>query len=136
MCLIPAPRGTGIVSAPMPKKLLIMTGIGDCYTSARSCLVTLGNSVKVTFDAIFKTCSYLTLGLWKQTVFTKSQEFTGHLRKARVSVQRAQVLLQLWPPHKCVCVFYKNICIKVNIACFLKKGKKECLQQRLTINIK
>merc|ERR1711874_721483 len=33
--LIPAPRGTGIVSAPVPKKLLTMAGIEDCYTSAR-----------------------------------------------------------------------------------------------------
>ncbi|CAH3162100.1 unnamed protein product, partial [Porites lobata] len=33
--LIPAPRGTGIVSAPVPKKLLQMAGIEDCYTSAR-----------------------------------------------------------------------------------------------------
>ena len=33
--LIPAPRGTGIVSAPVPKKLLQMAGIDDCYTSAR-----------------------------------------------------------------------------------------------------
>ncbi|KAK7819255.1 hypothetical protein U0070_008383 [Myodes glareolus] len=89
-------RGTGIVSAPMPKKLLIMTGPGDRYTSAAG-----GTSaVKVTFDAIFKTCSYLTLGLWKETVFTTSQEFTGHLRKIRVSVQSAQVPLQLWLPHK------------------------------------
>merc|ERR1711945_71738 len=31
--LIPAPRGTGIVSAPVPKKLLQMAGIEDCYTS-------------------------------------------------------------------------------------------------------
>merc|ERR1711872_909008 len=30
--LIPAPRGTGIVSAPVPKKLLTMAGIEDCYT--------------------------------------------------------------------------------------------------------
>uniref|UniRef100_A0A8C0KDG8 Small ribosomal subunit protein uS5 n=1 Tax=Canis lupus dingo TaxID=286419 RepID=A0A8C0KDG8_CANLU len=29
--LIPAPRGTGI-SAPVPKKLLMMAGIDDCYT--------------------------------------------------------------------------------------------------------
>merc|ERR1712056_62769 len=29
--LIPAPRGTGIVSAPVPKKLLQMAGIEDCY---------------------------------------------------------------------------------------------------------
>merc|ERR1712098_596967 len=31
--LIPAPRGTGIVPAPVPKKLLQMAGIEDCYTS-------------------------------------------------------------------------------------------------------
>ena len=41
--LIPAPRGTGIVSAPVPKKLLHMAGIEDCYTSARGCTATLGN---------------------------------------------------------------------------------------------
>lgn len=41
--LIPAPRGTGIVSAPVPKKLLNMAGIEDCYTSAKGCTATLGN---------------------------------------------------------------------------------------------
>uniref|UniRef100_A0A8C5W919 Small ribosomal subunit protein uS5 n=1 Tax=Microcebus murinus TaxID=30608 RepID=A0A8C5W919_MICMU len=41
--LIPAPRGTGIVSAPVPKKLLMMAGIDDCYTSAKGCTATLGN---------------------------------------------------------------------------------------------
>uniref|UniRef100_A0A2K6DMQ9 Small ribosomal subunit protein uS5 n=1 Tax=Macaca nemestrina TaxID=9545 RepID=A0A2K6DMQ9_MACNE len=41
--LIPAPRGTGIVSAPVPKKLLMMVGIDDCYTSAQGCTATLGN---------------------------------------------------------------------------------------------
>ena len=30
--LIPAPRGTGIVSSPVPKKLLQMAGVEDCYT--------------------------------------------------------------------------------------------------------
>uniref|UniRef100_A0A8I5ZSA5 40S ribosomal protein S2 n=2 Tax=Rattus norvegicus TaxID=10116 RepID=A0A8I5ZSA5_RAT len=63
--LIPAPRGTGIVSAPVPKKLLMMAGIDDCYTSARGCTATLGNFAKATFDAISKTCSYLTPDLWK-----------------------------------------------------------------------
>uniref|UniRef100_A0A8C8ZVE3 Small ribosomal subunit protein uS5 n=1 Tax=Prolemur simus TaxID=1328070 RepID=A0A8C8ZVE3_PROSS len=33
--LIPSPRGTGIVSAPVPKKLLLTAGIDDCYISAR-----------------------------------------------------------------------------------------------------
>ncbi|CAD7678812.1 unnamed protein product [Nyctereutes procyonoides] len=91
--LIPAPRGTGIVSAPVPKKLLMMAGI-DCYTSARGCTATLGNFAKATFDAISKTYSYLTPDLWKETVFTKSpyQEFTDHLVKThtRVSLQRTQ----------------------------------------------
>ena len=41
--LIPAPRGTGIVSAPVPKKLLQMAGIDDCYTSCRGQTATLGN---------------------------------------------------------------------------------------------
>lgn len=41
--LIPAPRGTGIVAAGVPKKLLNMAGISDCYTSARGQTATLGN---------------------------------------------------------------------------------------------
>nr|XP_035158649.2 40S ribosomal protein S2-like [Callithrix jacchus] len=92
--LIPVARGTGIVSAPVPKKLHMMAGIDDCYTSARGCTATLGNFAKPTFDAISKTYNYLTPDLWKETVFTKSpyQEFTDHLVKTytRVSVQRTQ----------------------------------------------
>ncbi|XP_021565119.1 40S ribosomal protein S2-like, partial [Carlito syrichta] len=79
---------------PVPKKLLMMAGIDDCYTSARGCTATLGNFAKATFDAISKTYSYLTPDLWKETVFTKSpyQEFTDHLVKThtRVSMQRTQ----------------------------------------------
>uniref|UniRef100_A0A2K5VNC8 Small ribosomal subunit protein uS5 n=1 Tax=Macaca fascicularis TaxID=9541 RepID=A0A2K5VNC8_MACFA len=88
------PVGTGIVSEPVPKKLLMMVCIDDCYTSARGCIATLGNFAKATFDAVSKTYSYLTPDLWKETVFTKSpyQEFTDHLVKThtRVSVQRTQ----------------------------------------------
>jgi small subunit ribosomal protein S2e len=58
--LIPAPRGTGIVSALVPKKLLMMAGIDDCYTSVRGCTATLGNLAKSTFDATSKTYSCLT----------------------------------------------------------------------------
>uniref|UniRef100_A0A2K5Z287 Small ribosomal subunit protein uS5 n=1 Tax=Mandrillus leucophaeus TaxID=9568 RepID=A0A2K5Z287_MANLE len=87
--LIPAPRGTSIVSAPVPKKLLMMAGIDDCYTSARGCTATLGNFAKANFDAISKTYSYLTPDLWKETVFTKSpyQEFTD---PHQISVQWVQ----------------------------------------------
>ena len=86
VCLIPAPRGTGIVSAPVPKKLLMMAGFDDCYTSARGCTATLGNFAKATFDATSKTYSYLTPDLWKETVFIKSpyQEFTDHLVKTHL----------------------------------------------------
>merc|ERR1712107_598784 len=81
--LIPAPRGTGIVSAPVPKKLLQMAGIEDCYTSARGSTVTLGNFAKATYAAIAKTYSFLTPDLWKETVFQKSpyQEHTDFLSK-------------------------------------------------------
>lgn len=45
--IIPAPRGTGIVAAPVPKKLLELAGINDCYTSASGKTRTAGNFVKV-----------------------------------------------------------------------------------------
>merc|ERR1712228_423451 len=81
--LIPAPRGTGIVAAGVPKKLLNMAGIKDCYTQARGATSTLGNFAKATYAAIAKTYSYLTPDLWKETSFTKSpyQEFTDFLAK-------------------------------------------------------
>merc|ERR1711982_173839 len=63
--LIPAPRGTGIVSAPVPKKLLQMAGIDDCYTSARGPTGTLGNFAKATYAAVAATYAYLTPDLWK-----------------------------------------------------------------------
>jgi len=92
--LIPAPRGTGIVSAPVPKKLLHMAGIEDCYTSARGSTATLGNFAKATYAAIAKTYSFLTPDLWKENAFTKSpyQEFTDYLAKAHkpVGTQRQE----------------------------------------------
>ncbi|CAH8851781.1 unnamed protein product [Trichobilharzia szidati] len=65
--LIPAPRGTGIVGAPVPKKLLQMAGIDDVYTSARGQTSTLGNFAKATYAAIRATYEYLTPDLWNVT---------------------------------------------------------------------
>lgn len=70
--LIPAPRGTGIVSAPVPKKLLQMAGVQDCYTSAKGSTGTLGNFAKATYAAIAKTYAYLTPDLWRDIPLTKS----------------------------------------------------------------
>ncbi|KAI9298459.1 40S ribosomal protein s2 [Neoconidiobolus thromboides FSU 785] len=81
--LVPAPRGTGIVAAPTPKKVLQLAGITDCYTSSRGSTRTLGNFVKATFAAIGNTYAFLTPDLWTETKFSKSpyQEFTDHLAK-------------------------------------------------------
>lgn len=87
--LIPAPRGTGIVSAPVPKKLLQMAGIEDCYTSARGSTCTLGNFAKATYAAIAKTYAYLTPDLWKDVALSKPpyQEFADYLSKAHRPIQ-------------------------------------------------
>ena len=95
--LIPAPRGTSLVCAPVPKKLLQMAGIQDCWTAAKGSTATLGNFgsfplllsylyhsfrlAKATYAAMAMTYSYLTPDLWKDTVYTKTpfQEFSDHL---------------------------------------------------------
>jgi len=81
--LIPAPRGTGIVSGPVPKKLLHMAGIEDCHTSTSGSTGTLGNFAKATYDAMTKTYSYLTPDLWAemQLKATPYSAFADHLSK-------------------------------------------------------
>ncbi|KAI9358640.1 40S ribosomal protein S2 [Zopfochytrium polystomum] len=82
--LVPAPRGTGIVAAPVPKKLLQLAGIQDCYTTSRGSTKTLGNFVKATFQAIGETYGFLTPDLWQETEFSKSpyQEWSDFLAKS------------------------------------------------------
>ena len=68
------------MSAPIPKKLLQMAGVEDCYTSARGQTATLGNFAKATFEAISKTYSYLSPDLWKvgecgETPYDQHHEF-------------------------------------------------------------
>jgi len=86
--LIPAPRGTGIVSAPVPKKLLHMAGIEDCYTCATGSTGTLGNFAKATYAAIQRTYSYLTPDLWKEEAMEKTpyQQHSDHLSKVHGQV--------------------------------------------------
>ncbi|XP_040492149.1 40S ribosomal protein S2-like [Ursus maritimus] len=90
--LIATPRG--MVSALVPKKLLMTIRIDDCYISARSYTATQGNPAKAAFDTISKTYSCLAPDIWKETVFTKSpsQGFTDHIVKTHTR-------LLLWPPH-------------------------------------
>jgi len=81
--LVPAPRGTGIVAAPTPKKLLTMAGIQDVYTSSGGCTSTLGNFVKAAFAALSQTYGYLTPDLWKDNRFSQNpySEHSEYLKK-------------------------------------------------------
>jgi len=62
--IVPAPRGTSLVAAPVPKKILTYAGIEDCYTNSFGKTKTMGNFAKATFFAIAKTYLYLTPDLW------------------------------------------------------------------------
>jgi len=64
--LVPAPRGTGIVGAPISKKLLQFAGIDDVYTTTTGHTRTPENFIKATFAALNKTYAYLTPDLWPQ----------------------------------------------------------------------
>jgi len=83
--VIPAPKGTGIVAAKTPKKLLVAAGYSDCYTESRGKTKTRGNFVKAAFQAVAKTYSYLSPDLWANQKFVKSpyQEYTDFLRDAK-----------------------------------------------------
>lgn len=62
------PEALAVVSALVPKKLPMLAGIDDCYTSTRGCTACLDNFANATFDAIPRTDSYLASDLWKESV--------------------------------------------------------------------
>jgi len=84
--LIPAPRGTGLVSSPAGKRLLSMAGIDDCYTSTRGHTRTMGNFIKALFYALRNTYGYLEPDLWKENQLTATpfQEHTDFLSKKQI----------------------------------------------------
>jgi small subunit ribosomal protein S2e len=64
--LIPAPRGTGIVGAPVTKKILQLAGVMDCYTASMGKTRTVENFIKATYDALHRSYKILTPDLWKE----------------------------------------------------------------------
>jgi small subunit ribosomal protein S2e len=82
--LIPAPRGSGLVASLIPKKLLTMAGVEDCYSSSTGHSRTRGNLAMAVFAALSKTYSFLSPEMWQSTVFTNApvQEHTDHLSRA------------------------------------------------------
>jgi len=69
--LVPAPRGTGLVAARIPKKVLQFAGIEDVFTASKGKTKTGGNFIKATFDALKRTYGYLTPDLWRETKLLK-----------------------------------------------------------------
>lgn len=65
--LTPAPRGTGIVAAPLPKKILQFAGIEDVYSGSTGHTRTPENFIKACFDALLHTYTYLSPDLWTKT---------------------------------------------------------------------
>jgi len=72
MRLVPAPRGTGIVAPPIPKKILSLAGVSDVYTSTAGKTRSTYNFVMATYDALSKTFEFLTPDQWKPTYFLKN----------------------------------------------------------------
>src|SRR5210317_619498 len=85
--LIPAPRGTGLVSSPAGKKLMHMAGIDDCYSSSCGHTRTMGNFIKAIFYALRATYGYLSPELWKENALlaTPFQEHTDFLAKKQIA---------------------------------------------------
>jgi len=97
--LVPAPRGTGLVAAKVPRKLLQLAGIKDVFTQSQGHTKTLGNFVKATFDAIRLTYKFLTPDMWTETnfkkfppPFQKHSEFLAQTSKLAASEKKTAAL--------------------------------------------
>jgi len=61
---IPAPRGTGVVGAPITKKVMSLAGVADLFSQSRGNSDTTENYVRAVYDALYRTYRYLTPDLW------------------------------------------------------------------------
>jgi len=96
--LIPAPRGTGLVAAPIPKKVLKYAGVEDCFTQASGATSTGGNFVKASFYAIKNTYNYNFPDLWEQVDLSQKkppfQEYTDYLKTAEIKAPVVKSIFQ------------------------------------------
>jgi len=70
--IVPAPRGTGIVAAYVPTRLLTLAGIEDAYTKTKGNTKTLSNFARAVFNALSSTYGYLTPDLWPEFQLSQS----------------------------------------------------------------
>ena len=80
--LIPAPRGTGVVGAPITKKMMSLAGVHDVFSQSRGNSDTTENYVRAIYDALFKTFCYLTPDFWAnktlgENIYTKFRDALG-----------------------------------------------------------
>jgi small subunit ribosomal protein S2e len=73
---IPAPKGTGIVGAPITKTMMALAGVHDIFSQIRGNSDTTENYVRAIYDGLYKTYCYLTPDLWynfelKENVYTQ-----------------------------------------------------------------
>lgn len=61
---IPAPRGTGVVGAPITKKMMLLAGVRDVFSQSRGNSDTTENYVRAIYDALYRTYCYLTPDFW------------------------------------------------------------------------
>lgn len=62
--LIPGPRGLGLVAGEIPKSVLKLAGIKDCWTRTYGSTSTLTSSALAVFDALAMGYSVVTPGDW------------------------------------------------------------------------
>jgi small subunit ribosomal protein S2e len=79
---IPAPRGTGVVGAPATKKMMHLAGVSDIFSQSRGNADTTENYVGAIYDALYKTCLYLTPDYWKKAVY-KDNIYTANIEAIR-----------------------------------------------------
>lgn len=85
--LIPAPRGTGLVSSPSGRKILNMAGVSDCYCASSGHTRTMGNYIKAMYYALRDTYGYLSPELWTKHEIppTPFQVHTDFLCKKQIA---------------------------------------------------
>jgi len=91
--LVPAPKGTGLVAAPAPKKVLQFAGIHDVFTQSTVSTKTMGNFIKATFAALGNSYGFLTPDLWRETKLGKNpyQEYSDFLLSSSKDKKRAAI---------------------------------------------
>lgn len=76
---IPAPRGTGVVGAPITRKVMSLAGVSDIFSQSRGNADTTENYTRAIYDALYRTYTYLTPDLWynfelKENVFVQHSD--------------------------------------------------------------